>query len=90
MNSPLKLELLNALKIKRTPILLVLLTPVGGMIIALIIILMNVTKNREIITGLIIFLICQYVVLCFYIYKKMNKIKIRVPKNLSLLTNSKR
>ncbi len=78
MSFPSNIAIVHTLKAKRTAVLLILLTPVGGMIIALVIILMNVTRNREIITGLIVFLICQYTVLCVYIYHKMNKIKICV------------
>jgi len=65
----------NWYNLNRYAVLLVIMMPAVGMIIALVLIMMAITTNRTQIVGAIIILFTQYIVFCVFIYRKTKVIQ---------------
>ena len=65
----------RAYNLNRYAVLLVIMLPAVGIIIALVLITMVITTNRTQIVGVITILFTQYIIFCVFIYRKTKLIK---------------
>jgi len=64
----------DVLRENRRTFLAILMLPVVGMVVAISLIVIRAPENLAVSVGLIILMLCQYLVLVFYISRRMDRL----------------